>query len=808
MVNYFNVLSNDDEDDDFTFIENTPSPTQPTVKSTSALTTPPNANSTQDLQNTTTQPPLPPPTNISLPVKDKQSQPHFELSFDFDEHENIGQFSESWVLWYTKKDTTTANPNATHPDENSEYLQSIQKLGSFDTLKGFKNIWDTISTPLDVNGNISVFKQGIEPAWEDVKNKDGGKYSVNYIKDNHHDFNRVLNAWFTLITTIVCSSWEHYNQTNGVVLTVRNWGASINLWNDNSDNVDSVQSLKDSLQNILRVKFCKFSSHKQSISKSKDSDGNSKKKNKLQQQQQQQPLQGGFFNNNNSGSNAATWGNLKKKLSKDSSEEIPIVKKESLLSVRPNIQVHQPVQLSSTDATNGSEDESSSPTSNSTPIVIPEIPSGVNAWSTGLLLGVPPKPKEEPQPQVTEEQPVQQQQQSIRKSNEKNTVQEKPNIPEIPAGVNAWSTGVLLPKPQPEPVKQKEEPVTVSNVEASTPTATTSENAWSSNKLLPKQQSNIIESSNIRRNHSKDNLEKHNNNSSNNNKQNENDLFWEDTSSKTSEETSKPTKVVKESKKVKEPKVPTPVPEQQQQTSPTTTTATAKVVKESKPEKKEKYTKYGKSTTTPVAQPSLWSNPQSIVQLIETISHQPPQVEEHTSTTTTTTESKEPETKVVKLEIKESKKPVDTIEVEKKPEEWTSIEKPKKTKTTTTGSADQSKISKPVPTNFEPNDKLMIRNLLVEEPLEYPSPMKPVKKEKETSTSSTTTQVNKNKVPKDKDAKKISKPKVHSTTTTTSSSSSSKKSNNTELLSPSLKMNLIAVLLVLFLGFLLKYFFA
>ena len=72
----------------------------------------------------------------------------------------------------------------------SSYLAGISKLTDFDTVEQFWKLWDYIPSPSQlfaVNQNtyrrvesLSVFRQGIEPKWEDEKNAGGGEY---YFRD-------------------------------------------------------------------------------------------------------------------------------------------------------------------------------------------------------------------------------------------------------------------------------------------------------------------------------------------------------------------------------------------------------------------------------------------------------------------------------------------------------------------------------------------------------------------------------------------------------------------------------------------------
>ncbi|EGG21781.1 eukaryotic translation initiation factor 4E family protein [Cavenderia fasciculata] len=424
MSNYFNVLQQD-EDDDFVNIVDESSIEQQKLniieKEKEAAAEKEDA-TTSDNVPTTTATTNATPTNTtttttsdeeqvteSFPYKptkrqDLQFDVQFDFSAEYNEEESAKEFTQPWVVFFDKKNKEKITPAPANPGENDQYLQNIKKIGTFNTLNSLKELWKGLSSPVD--SNISIFKEGIEPAWEDVKNKDGGKYSVNYMKD-HPEFSRVLNNWFSLLTTIVQESkWEHYSQTNGIVLSFRSWGVSINLWNDNSDNQDAVQALKDTIQNILKVKYAKFSSHNNTIflKTLKKNDEKKKKTNKMygkidhnsnfQSYMQSNNLQvedGWSIVGSSVSQNKNPWSSTnparKIKPMQSSSDDLRTRRDQQIAR---EMQIAKEMQLSKESLSNTT---SSSSSSSSEPV--PEIPQGVNAWSTGILFGKGPSDKSE-----------------------------------------------------------------------------------------------------------------------------------------------------------------------------------------------------------------------------------------------------------------------------------------------------------------------------------------------------------------------------------------------------------------------------
>lgn len=79
---------------------------------------------------------------------------------------------EQWTLWYLENDRT----------KSWEDMQN--KVTSFDTVEGFWSIYNHIVTPstLGEGNDYSLFKKNIRPMWEDESNKNGGRWILNFSK--------------------------------------------------------------------------------------------------------------------------------------------------------------------------------------------------------------------------------------------------------------------------------------------------------------------------------------------------------------------------------------------------------------------------------------------------------------------------------------------------------------------------------------------------------------------------------------------------------------------------------------------------
>ena len=97
------------------------------------------------------------------------------------------KLNDTWVLWEHRKNT------------KNNYNQNTCKLGSFNTIKGFWEYFGNYPYPSELfyNGkykpkflkperevsSVSLFRENIDPKWEDPMNTNGGEISIRKFKN-------------------------------------------------------------------------------------------------------------------------------------------------------------------------------------------------------------------------------------------------------------------------------------------------------------------------------------------------------------------------------------------------------------------------------------------------------------------------------------------------------------------------------------------------------------------------------------------------------------------------------------------------
>src|SRR5690606_35168089 len=90
--------------------------------------------------------------------------------------------------------------------------------------------------------NYSLFKNNIQPTWEDLSNSNGGRILIPSNEMN------VCNYWERCILALVTNT--KYPQINGIVLTIRKKNYKITIWL-NTCNMNIIKTNGRELKSIL-----------------------------------------------------------------------------------------------------------------------------------------------------------------------------------------------------------------------------------------------------------------------------------------------------------------------------------------------------------------------------------------------------------------------------------------------------------------------------------------------------------------------------------------------------------------------------
>ncbi|OCF35893.1 translation initiation factor 4E [Kwoniella heveanensis BCC8398] len=96
----------------------------------------------------------------------------------------------TWTLFFDSPQSkllpkTPSSTPATPQVAHGGWMEDIRKVVAFDSVEEFWGLYNNIIPPSQLPGkaNYYLFKDGIMPAWEDPKNKNGGKWSIQVPKE-------------------------------------------------------------------------------------------------------------------------------------------------------------------------------------------------------------------------------------------------------------------------------------------------------------------------------------------------------------------------------------------------------------------------------------------------------------------------------------------------------------------------------------------------------------------------------------------------------------------------------------------------
>jgi len=150
-----------------------------------------------------------------------------------------------WAWWYDypgKK--TTQNNWASH----------LKKIFTFDTVEDFWCLYNNItpSQAIQAGSNYHVFKDGIEPMWEDSANRIGGKWTVEFSSKKRAD--QLDQLWLFAVLAVVGEGFgEDSDQVTGVVVSVRKQNDRIALWTKDARAQDACIRIGEKFKEILNL---------------------------------------------------------------------------------------------------------------------------------------------------------------------------------------------------------------------------------------------------------------------------------------------------------------------------------------------------------------------------------------------------------------------------------------------------------------------------------------------------------------------------------------------------------------------------
>ncbi|EDO49832.1 predicted protein [Nematostella vectensis] len=164
-----------------------------------------------------------------------------------------------WVLWFFKN------------DKSKSWAANLRNITSFDTVEDFWGIYNHIqqASRLQPGCDYSLFKDGIEPMWEDKRNKDGGRWLINTNKNQRQsDLDRF---WLETLLCLIGEAFGEYSEgVCGAVVQIRNKGDKIAVWTGNATDEEGTRRIGQVFKERLGLPpkmFIGYQAHQDTMTK-------------------------------------------------------------------------------------------------------------------------------------------------------------------------------------------------------------------------------------------------------------------------------------------------------------------------------------------------------------------------------------------------------------------------------------------------------------------------------------------------------------------------------------------------------------
>lgn len=164
----------------------------------------------------------------------------------FDDPQNFNvkhPLNSEWSLWTSVK---TDNNNKV-----VNWMETVKNIITVGSIEDFWGVFNNIPQASDLNHPFDyyMFKNHIQPMWEDPSNITGGKMTLMFKKTCDAEF--IDKVW--LYSVLGCIGEQFDDTICGVALNIRKHQDRINIW-INTDNEEDIKKLALQWKDIIEVK--------------------------------------------------------------------------------------------------------------------------------------------------------------------------------------------------------------------------------------------------------------------------------------------------------------------------------------------------------------------------------------------------------------------------------------------------------------------------------------------------------------------------------------------------------------------------
>jgi len=161
-----------------------------------------------------------------------------------DDFEVKHPLQDSWTWWFD---------NPKKKSTQSSWFANLKKIYSFGTVEDFWSLWNNIkgAHELAPGSDYHVFKEGVQPMWEDKRNRSGGKWVL--LLKNQFRKTQLNQYWLSALLACIGASFDDDTQITGVVVSLRKSMDKLALWTSDSSDSAAVKRIGEQLKALLQL---------------------------------------------------------------------------------------------------------------------------------------------------------------------------------------------------------------------------------------------------------------------------------------------------------------------------------------------------------------------------------------------------------------------------------------------------------------------------------------------------------------------------------------------------------------------------
>jgi translation initiation factor 4E len=151
-----------------------------------------------------------------------------------------------WTMWF--------NPPS-KPGKHNSSSWKPRPVMTFGTVVDFWRLFNNLMPPskLQIGSNYHMFKDGVEPNWEDGENSEGGKWLINFNRRSEAELKYFDDCWMWTVLALIGEFFEDSDEICGVVISPRTKQNRLALWTKNARNEDAVKRIGQTFKHNLNT---------------------------------------------------------------------------------------------------------------------------------------------------------------------------------------------------------------------------------------------------------------------------------------------------------------------------------------------------------------------------------------------------------------------------------------------------------------------------------------------------------------------------------------------------------------------------